>query len=678
MLEGCDLDRAIDEVARAARQNLGTIEHRVDDLSKTVDYLAQALSSALDESKTESSARVAIRSALHIVDSRTAPLLEEAKRLVAERKKTLSHIRICIFGRTGAGKSTLAEALIHGRGSSVSPGRCGFTETCRESVATGANLIVVDTPGIEVFGKARRDEHESMAREAVRCADLVLLVFSSSSQLEGELRKIREWVLEFGKPVLAVLNVMEPRWRNEPAHHDRLTRDVRQQADRIRRFLSQNGFDDVPLVAVHLQRALFARSGGSYAGPSPGSRRRLLEKHGKQPLLEISGFTVLERLIAKGLELGAAELRVQALHGEIVGVASLMRQQLAPALEALQEQNDRIREELRSCFDLVGSPAALASRERNGSCQGELELLRVLLEDVDEGRNGGARSGGLQEIFQRFADSEVASLHGRWLETLDAAVIEAYEEEYTFDGGTLEKTRFDENDFERLEASLEAALSVRVLEGFPLCEIDWDPQHFTRSRYFETITGRKGVDQRLLGRAMRGLGALCGAVACTDWLLAFPAMGIHYVGSRIQKSSSACREQSRAANLAAGRETIAAIFDEYLFHLEQSLGDVENTIIRAEVLPRTEEVSVVTMAMLSVEESLAATNELCTFAFAKTSGKRALQDAVGRVAGHDGASGLTPSFTNTVLLNEIWPVKEQAVRFARGVSENAPVERHSP
>ena len=155
MFEGHELDMAVEEAARAAQRSVEVLEIQFEDLSKATARLEQALSTTLRDPVLGSAARLTLQSALKVVEIQSQTVLVEAKRLIAERKKTLSSIRICIFGRTGAGKSTLAEALIRGDGSSVSPGRCGFTETCSESAAYGSNLVVVDTPGIEVFGETR-------------------------------------------------------------------------------------------------------------------------------------------------------------------------------------------------------------------------------------------------------------------------------------------------------------------------------------------------------------------------------------------------------------------------------------------------------------------------------------------------------------------------------------------
>ena len=69
----------------------------------------------------------------------------------------------------------------------------------------------------------------------------------------------------FGKPVVAVLNVKNLRWRhparvpNQTARRG-MSESVAQHAENVRTELTNIGLVDVPVVALSSRRALFARA----------------------------------------------------------------------------------------------------------------------------------------------------------------------------------------------------------------------------------------------------------------------------------------------------------------------------------------------------------------------------------------------------------------------------------
>ena len=111
-------------------------------------------------------------------------------------------------------EGTLLTIFSRGDGGAVSPeGRSDWTTEIQDTNWKGVRLV--DTPGIDGWGASKdREELEAVARGAVETSDLVILCFDNQSQQDSEFRKVAAWVREYGKPVLAVLNVRDSHWRD--------------------------------------------------------------------------------------------------------------------------------------------------------------------------------------------------------------------------------------------------------------------------------------------------------------------------------------------------------------------------------------------------------------------------------------------------------------------------------
>ena len=190
-------------------------------------------------------------------------------------------------------------------------------------MCAGAACRLVDTPGIGGWGRTvSRAELEARAEAAVADADVVLLCFDTQSQQDGEFSKIAQWVSRYGKPVVAVLNCRNARWRfptkvaHESARRD-LSRSVHEHMGNIRDELGRVGLPNVPVVAIHTKRAAFARTSDPYEGPDAGSRKKQRDEFGPEQLLEWSNLPALELLIAEAL--AQARRTVAAGHASRAG-----------------------------------------------------------------------------------------------------------------------------------------------------------------------------------------------------------------------------------------------------------------------------------------------------------------------------------------------------------------------
>lgn len=116
-------------------------------------------------------------------------------------------VRVALFGKTRAGKSTLMEALTEGDGRAIGVGRQHTTVQIK-SYAWPRNrplLEIVDTPGIEGF---QGDQLAAMAEEFIEQADHIFFLMSDDAVTTGELERFGH-IHTLGKTVTVILNVKE-------------------------------------------------------------------------------------------------------------------------------------------------------------------------------------------------------------------------------------------------------------------------------------------------------------------------------------------------------------------------------------------------------------------------------------------------------------------------------------
>ena len=237
---------------------------------------------------------------------------------LSEQFQVLATFNIAFFGRTGAGKSTLLSAFGELDGEAVSPfGESDWTTTVESITWRGCRLY--DTPGINGWGGRKdRDELEATARKAVEIADVVLLCFDTQSQQASEFAKVASWVTHYGKPVVAVLNVRNMRWRHparvpSQAARRNMSEPVTQHAENVRVELANIGLHDVPVVAISSRRALFARAASPYRGPAEQNFHDDRDRYGVDYLARWSNFAALESVLTACITAGGSQLRLKSL-----------------------------------------------------------------------------------------------------------------------------------------------------------------------------------------------------------------------------------------------------------------------------------------------------------------------------------------------------------------------------
>lgn len=191
------------------------------------------------------------------VESSLARLSKSVRRFGRALRDRPEKLVVALFGRTMAGKSTLAETLAGGSGEAIGEG--GQRTTRETRYCDWGDVVLLDTPGIGAF-KGEKDAR--IARRDVRDADLVVFVLTDDS-IQDEVFHGFEHVREENKPVLFILNtkldinraVFRKRFLRDPSaflgpealsgHLDRLDELARERL----------GISDYRVVAVHAQAA---------------------------------------------------------------------------------------------------------------------------------------------------------------------------------------------------------------------------------------------------------------------------------------------------------------------------------------------------------------------------------------------------------------------------------------
>ncbi|ONH33239.1 GTPase [Pseudofrankia asymbiotica] len=295
----------------------------------------------------------------------------------------LGPVTIALFGRTGAGKSTLVEAIGRGDGSTISP--LAVLDHTREiNEVPWGDLLLVDTPG---FGGESWAQLVEEARAGVERADLVLLCFDSLNQLAPEFATVAEWIAAYGRPAVAVLNSRNRRWRDPDKvttlrKRAGLSNSLRGHASHIEDEFAAIGLAGIPIVAVSSVRAAHARC-DPYRAQDIESRDAALALAGRETLLDWSNLPALEALLAEALgDDNAVHLRlgrlINRVRGELAEADRVLAEQVeTPALLLAEQIEAGISRSIRTTGRLAdGAAPAGTAGHAAARALAELEGLR--------------------------------------------------------------------------------------------------------------------------------------------------------------------------------------------------------------------------------------------------------------------------------------------------------------
>jgi predicted GTPase len=555
-----------------------------------------------------------------------AALLTE-KKIEAEirftRQRTrLATFNLVLFGRTGAGKSSLIEALSSGDGEPISQSESDWTTDVRD--VHWHRSCLVDTPGIGGWGRTgSRAELEARAEAAVADADVVLLCFDTQSQQDGEFSKIAQWVSSYGKPVVAVLNSRNSRWRNpmrvgSQSGRRNLSQTVNEHVGHIRDELGLVGLPDVPVVVIHSKRAAFARTSDPYIGPDAPGRRKQRDEFGPERLLEWSNLPALELLLSEALERYAAPLRLGMLHEQARGLLNDAEAAVRTQRDEAAVLAEQLERGIADVLVLVGQPAnkELAKRIKR------LEKLR-----------GGFGTAGASELLRHARHRLAAGLRNARMEAFrcaDRLVEEAFEAREdlapeVFDRAVLIQAR---TAAEAVARGVGGELQQYLSQRLDLVADDVQADLNAAISTFGGTNTTAGQAARTIGLALQtgsglftigGSGVLLAAGLLNSWnpagwILVAVAVGsaagtivLRFTGGKFRKKAATDRISALSDALSNGRRAVNDTFD----HLERDISEDFSRILSQAAHERLADDVAQAMALRRVTRAAsAATSEL--------------------------------------------------------------------
>lgn len=504
-------------VGRAVSESLGAIT----DYQRRVDEALTALEGVAVRARTGVAGDTSANEVVEAFWKELQATRTEAADLFDRQRKVLGTVNIALFGRTGAGKSSLIEALVHGDGATVSTSESDFTTEVRTVSWHGCRFI--DTPGTNGWGRsASRDTLEGRARHAVEVADIVVLCFDTQSQQKGEFEKIGAWVKEYGKPVVAVLNVRNPLWRRPGSvplgtQRRRLSRAVREHVTNIETELAALGVFGAPVVAISAQRAVYARVSGEYRGPAPEQFAKLRKELGLDGLAKGSNFEVLEALFVNALVHHVKELRFGMLHGQVRTLLERLARVLQKTSDDARTAAGILDRAIEGLLTVVGYPGVGTEARNALESEGRGEDLLSWVERARGGPYDTKAQGKLARFARQRLEAEIGTLRARSLSSAEEAVARAFEERRDLDSDEFSRAVFQQD---KIQAACERVVRDATEFVGRETQLVFDDAISDVNFAFgapSSITGTTGKTRRGVGYGLGGAGIALGGASV--WLL---------------------------------------------------------------------------------------------------------------------------------------------------------------
>jgi GTP-binding protein EngB required for normal cell division len=378
--------------------------------------------------------------------------LEELRKDLLAKKRSLHRFCMAAVGRTKAGKSTLIATLTGRDQGAIGDGRQGFTRYNRAYNFCGIRLI--DTPGIGAAGGQGQSSEQAeqrdsnVARSIFPESDLVCFVIDSDSTVPCT-RELMQQLHQRGKAFLILLNVKVGlqggfdllRRRLEAKFAPHGEQSISGNIASIRRDLSKalgvHAAEAIPIIPIHAKAAFKAA--------------QLTDPREAEDWRELSRIDLFLEQLDQLITEQAKDLRRQTLRANprrelerIIEDLGLLEADLGTQARIFGETEERATQQVQEIF------AGLRSEVRNRLQElfGSLETCATIFANDTYRRSGPEIERRWKEELERFDLTGQINELATWLKAELTAKLEALQstilEQLQFQVGTVGmQSRFD-------------------------------------------------------------------------------------------------------------------------------------------------------------------------------------------------------------------------------------------
>ncbi|WP_433796541.1 GTPase [Actinoplanes sp. CA-252034] len=592
-------------------------------LGEVIDDLARSMRASVPRGRA-TAADEGVEELWQRLDGAVEEVLGRLGAVVAAQMSTIDRFTIAFFGRTNVGKSTTIEALAGGSGLTVSDGSNDFTRHVSESA--WSHCVLLDMPGINGWGGngTDREKLEREARRGVEQADLVVLCFEDAGQHEMDFAKVSQWVAEFGKPSVALLNVKTMAWRMPPrkakrADRQTLSRAVAEHDGRIRDELTAMGLPGVPIIAISANLGFLAqadparvrvnarrardhadRLARSDAADSElkqaidradaldelaGAAEIYPARYGRQRLRRWSNLDAFALLVITALNRHARSLRLHRLFRDVHGALGQADAVFAEAIQSpALELATPVRTALQSMADLLG-PELLADADVAAAFVRLADhRVRIALPEI----------GSAQRYADNLVSSSLAPLREAARQRADEAIADAMRERRDLDGERFTAEVFQPDALVGKQEEILRTLGAYLADSLGSAVEDLDTELEVIIEQGSRVDGEAGRTLQRIGTGMAiggivvGLLALATPVGWAGLAVGLVGVGVRTIARHLRRKGAAERLAAQTNAWANGRKQVDDTFDSIAAGIHEWFAERRAEAVRETVRPAAE------------------------------------------------------------------------------------------
>lgn len=396
---------------------------------------------------------------------------------------------------------------------------------------------------------------------------------------------------DYGKPVVAVFNQRNPRWRMPTlvpiiSARRNLSQSVVQHTGNIRDELGKIGLVGVPIVALSTKRALFARATEPFVGPDGETLQKHRNQYGTEQLEIWSNFPALEALIIEAICSDAIGLRLGMLREKTCGVLRELIDQLVFWCEKTRDASNICEGLIEATLRVVGYPRSdnTSSRASFRNGHGNDDLL-TKLEELRGTRFQAAAQGEFHNYATHLLSAKFSPLRAKSLSKAEELVVGAFDNKQTLSAEDFKTQVFNQPAIEEAAQTV-VKESVNFLERktkllakdaksdfeYELCSAEAKGNAGTGWKWTQYAAQGamilSSVASTLGGLALANwwnpFGWVAGVAAAVGFLGGLASMAFGWFGSQAQKRAEEKRLETRRQALAQARQSVHETYDRLI------------------------------------------------------------------------------------------------------------------